>query len=72
MYIAIYNRYSPIPGIVSSEIFPFDIRAVSGQTATETSIQFFLLESVPIGAQAQQGVQTVTVWISGNSAVITK
>ena len=70
MYIAIYNRYSTNSSIVLSEIFAFDIRIVSGLTATEVSIQVPLLESVLIGAQ--QGVQTVTVWISGNSAVTTK
>ena len=70
MYVAIYNRYRTIPGIVPSEIFTLDIRTVFRQTAPEASVQVLLLEYVPIGAQ--QGVQIVTVWISGNSAVTTK
>lgn len=69
MYIAIYNRYSPFPSIVPSEIFTLDIHTVSGMAATGVSVLVPLLGSVPIGAQ--QGVQTVTVWISGNSAVTT-
>ena len=43
MYIAIYNRYSTYSSIILSEIFAFDIRIVSELTATEASIQYFLL-----------------------------
>ena len=76
MYITINNRYSTIRWKITVTLH----RAM--ETASSASAQplnrdydrgirsGFLIESVLIGAQ--QGVQTVTVWISGNSAVTTK
>lgn len=43
MYIAIYNRYSPVSSIVPSEIFTLDIRTVSEQTASEAIHSDFLI-----------------------------
>lgn len=70
MYIAIYNRYSPFPVSFYLKYLSSTSAQPSDRLPERQSIQVFLLESVLIGAQ--QGVQTVTVWISGNSAITTK
>lgn len=77
MYIAIYNRYSTNRLKIAVTLHRTTEAASS---ASERPLvrdrpeafyfRFFLLEGVFIGTQ--QGVQTVTVWISGNSVVTTK
>lgn len=77
MYIAIYNRYSTNRLKIAVTLH----RATEANSSASESplvrdraeafyFRFFLLGGVFIGTQ--QGVQTVTVWISGNSVVTTK